>query len=104
MIKVSLKSYNSKLLNKFYEDFSSTFSGNLRIISHLTWLPSSLKHFSIIKSPHVHGRYSKENYTMKVFKTSFRVGPLSKKDAFLFLNAIKQYNEGGLGIRLDFEI
>jgi small subunit ribosomal protein S10 len=86
IIKVSLKSFDNNILNKAVTEIISTVRRTGATIKGPIPIPTKIKKFTVIKSPHVN-KDSREQFEIRSFKRLLIIMPtLQTVDALMKLN------------------
>jgi small subunit ribosomal protein S10 len=86
IIKVSLKSFDNNILNKAVTEIISTVRRTGATIKGPIPIPTKIKKFTVIKSPHVN-KDSREQFEIRSFKRLLIIIPtLQTVDALMKLN------------------
>ena len=70
--KIKIYSFYSNYITMFIKKFNKYYNIKKRFIIHLIKLPTQLKKFTVLKSPHVNKK-SKEQFKAKVHKAVFYI-------------------------------
>ena len=86
VIKISLKSFDNNILNKAITEIVSTVRRTVATIKGPVPLPTKIKKFTVIKSPHVN-KDSREQFEIRSYKRLLIIIPtLQTVDALMKLN------------------
>jgi small subunit ribosomal protein S10 len=86
VIKISLKSFDNSILNKAITEIVSTVRRTGATIKGPVPLPTKIKKFTVIKSPHVN-KDSREQFEIRSYKRLLIIIPtLQTVDALMKLN------------------
>lgn len=86
VIKISLKSFDNNILNKAITEIVSTVRRTGATIKGPVPLPTKIKKFTVIKSPHVN-KDSREQFEIRSYKRLLIIIPtLQTVDALMKLN------------------
>ena len=86
VIKISLKSFDNNILNKAITEIASTVRRTGATIKGPVPLPTKIKKFTVIKSPHVN-KDSREQFEIRSYKRLLIIIPtLQTVDALMKLN------------------
>jgi small subunit ribosomal protein S10 len=86
VIKISLKSFDNNILNKAITEIVSTVRRTGAAIKGPVPLPTKIKKFTVIKSPHVN-KDSREQFEIRSYKRLLIILPtLQTVDALMKLN------------------
>jgi small subunit ribosomal protein S10 len=101
MIQIKLKSFDTYYINLANNFVKSIFS-SLHIDSiHQINLPSHIKKFTVLQSPHI-DKKSREQFQLKIYKQIIQIKLLEKQKAFLLIELLK--NLELIGIEMEIKI
>lgn len=101
MIQIKLKSFDTYYIDVANSYIKSIFSYlNINSIRQIN-LPSHIKKFTVLRSPHI-DKKSREQFQLKTYKQIIQIEFIDKQKAFLLIDLLK--NLELIGIEMEIKI